>query len=881
MFENIFKKDVLAADAGAAEAQTASAARLADGGAPVALALSAEENEAWRQRVDAAANDDTALLHIAHHAPTLPLKLAAIEALTHEDAFKQAMHDFREADKRLYRAAKSRWDKARATRIATAEADALIASAHALLALEVVAVNRVLDLDHAWAVLDSTLLDPALPVEFAALSAQLGAKVRVRGVHAQALTRWLAAADDAMANLSAALPGVAYGTAEPAAAQTLALGLLELVHNTAEPDDARSIEKSAAAKRLLALASSVVERAKFLQSLPASGSADDAGEKLLIEQWRGFPELSEGELHTVLATRFADWRNTGTHARQHEQHTQSAQERARRAEQQQQRAAAIQRDVEAAEAAQAGGHVADLTRLLGVIDQGLKRGPVAGNLAPRIESLRREQRRLQDWQRWSGGQGREQLVTEAQALAAAGTGKVALKAHTEAINKLRERWKELDKLGAASKQTVWLAFDSALEAAHAPVAAHLEKLKLARQENLASREQIIAGLTQAAAKFFPTALEDAAAAGAPAVDWRALAHTLDEAQAAWRKLGPVEHTVPRKALQGDSAITTRYAAAAQALQTPLKNVYDEARSQREQLVAGAKQIAAADVSARDVVDKVRKLQTQWQAVAKTLPLPRRDENTLWVAFKTATDAIFTARDAARAASEAEFNAKQKARAEIIERVAALAHATTAADIKRTLSEADNAWRAAPEAPKAQAAKLDARYRAARDAATRHISELALHAEQARYDALLAKIGLCHEREALAAPELALSAEQTADLETRWNAVAHLPEAWKSRIDARFQGHAADNAKPVATLQDTLLNLEVACGIDSPQEFLAARQHLKIRALKNAMEGRQNTATTPADIERWMLEAAASARPDETSRERLTKIIAAVRRRRQN
>ncbi len=875
MFENIFKKDVLAADASAAEAQTASTALLADGSAPVPLTLSAEELQAWHQRLDAAANDDTALLHIAHHAPTPPLKLAAIEALTHEDAFRQAMQDFREADKRLYRAAKSRWDKARATRIATAEADALIASAHALLALEVVAVNRVLDLDHAWAALGSKLLDPALPAEFAALSAQLGAKVRVRGEHAQALTRWLAAADDAMANLSAALPGVAYGTAAPADAQTLALGLLELVHNTAEPDDTRCIEKSAVARRLLALASSVVERAKFLQSLPASGSADDAGEKLLIEQWRGFPELSEGELHTVLATRFADWRNTGAHTRQHEQQTQSAHERARRAEQQQQRVAAIQRDVEAAEAAQAGGHVADLTRLLGAIDQGLKRGPLTGNLAPRIESLRREQRRLQDWQRWSGGQGREQLVAEAQALAAAGSGKVVLKAHTEAINKLRERWKELDKLGAASKQTVWLAFDGALEAAHAPVAAHLQKLKLARQENLAARKQIIAGLTQAAAKFFPAAQEDAAA-DANAVDWRALAHTLDEAQAAWRKLGPVEHTVPRKTLQGDNAITTRYAAALQALQAPLQNVYGEARSQREQLVAGAKQIAASDVSARDVVDKVRKLQTQWQAVAKALPLPRRDENTLWMAFKTATDAIFTARDTARAASEAEFNAKQKARAEIIERVAALASATTATDIKRTLSESDNAWRAAPEAPKAQAAKLDARYRAARDAAARHISELALHAEQARYDALLAKIRLCHEREALA-----LSAEQTAALETRWNAVAHLPEAWKSRIDARFQGHATENAKPGASLQDILLNLEVACGIDSPQEFLAARQHLKIRALKNAMEGRQNTATTPAEIERWMLEAAASARPDETSRERLTKIIAAVRRRRQS
>ena len=35
-------------------------------------------------------------------------------------------------------------------------------------------------------------------------------------------------------------------------------------------------------------------------------------------------------------------------------------------------------------------------------------------------------------------------------------------------------------------------------------------------------------------------------------------------------------------------------------------------------------------------DKVRALQTQWQAHAKALPLPRHEENKLWTAFKAAT-----------------------------------------------------------------------------------------------------------------------------------------------------------------------------------------------------------------------------------------------------
>ncbi|MEQ1774056.1 MAG: DUF349 domain-containing protein [Burkholderiales bacterium] len=866
MLENLFKKDATTT--------------LPPDDAPPQSTVTPEETQAWRDKICAAAADDTALLQLAHQAPTVPLKLTAIEALTQEDSLKQAMHDFREHDKRLYRAAKSRWQAANGKRIATDEASVLIAAARALLDQPVVPVNRVVELDQAWAAVNRELLDAALPAEFSELGTQLATRVRAHGEQVQALTRWLNTVDNAMTALNASLPDVAQGGTPPNEPEALAVTLLDLVHGIPDITDARCREKTEAANRLLALASSVVQRAKFLQTLPSDNS-DEANEKQIIEQWRAFPEMSEGELHTVLATRFANWRNASSEERQREQASRSAQERARRAEQNKQRLSAIQRDVEAAEAAQADGHVADLTRLLGVIDRALKRGSVNTDLTQRIEILRAEQRRLQDWQRWGGRQGREQLVVEAQVLATQSAEKIAIKPHAEAIDKLRERWKELDKLGGASNQALWLAFDGALEKAYLPVAAHLEKLKQARNENLAARELIVAGLIETAAKYFPAMQEGTSAAAVVPTDWRSLSHALDEAKLAWRKLGPVEHTVPRKALQGEKAITARYAAAAQALDMPLKNAYSAARSQREQLIAGAKELAASDVSARDVVDKVRKLQTQWQSVAKSQPLPRRDENGLWMAFKTATDSLFTARDAARAAKEAEANAQQQVRVEIIERVSALAHVPTAGDIKRVMSEAEAAWRAAPEAPKPQAAKLEARYRAARDAANKQVSDLAAHAMQARFDALLMAMALCHEHE--------ISHEPDTDLDTRWDANTSLPDAWKARMAMRFRGMTENTAMPAsstktgknatAALPDILLNLEVACSIESPAEFQSARQRLKILALKNAMEGRQTTATTATDIERWMLDAAAWPRPDQVSQERLAKIIASLRNRR--
>src|SRR5688572_24184842 len=109
--------------------------------APPAHAVTPDEMQAWQSKLTAAAND-TSLLELLHQVPTTELKLAAIEALTEENSLKQVMHDFREHDKRLYRAAKSRWQTANDKRLATDQAGTLIANARALLEQAIVPVNR-------------------------------------------------------------------------------------------------------------------------------------------------------------------------------------------------------------------------------------------------------------------------------------------------------------------------------------------------------------------------------------------------------------------------------------------------------------------------------------------------------------------------------------------------------------------------------------------------------------------------------------------------------------------------------------------------------------------------------------------------------------------
>src|SRR5688500_3471442 len=212
MFDNLFKKDAAPPPA-------------------AATPITEAELQGWREKLRAAEGDDRALLQLAHQVPGVDLKLAALAALTQEDALKQATREFRDQDKRLYRAAKSRLEAVVARREALAQAPVLIAAAHSLLEQESIPANRLVELDRAWAALSEALPDQALAGEFAAVRSQLGARVRERGAAGQALERWLAAADAAIQALTGGLAGVAAGAPKPSSATAeQAAALLQLLN---------------------------------------------------------------------------------------------------------------------------------------------------------------------------------------------------------------------------------------------------------------------------------------------------------------------------------------------------------------------------------------------------------------------------------------------------------------------------------------------------------------------------------------------------------------------------------------------------------------------------------------------------------------------------
>lgn len=601
----------------------------------------------------------------------------------------------------------------------------------------------------------------------------------------------------------------------------------------------------------------------------AAATAVDHAGPTSAQRWHDLPPLPDGELARILDERHARWLHARRSARPVVADTPSAlavkPSRPTRAEAPD---ASLRLELEAqlqqAEVALAEGQIGGLRQHLQAIDVALGRcNPAALPEAwrSRHQALRAESARLKGWQQWGGARARDDLAAEAEELArqtlaardaaANDAPKLNLKHHADSIQALRVRWKELDRLGAAASQALWQRFDAALQTAFQPVAAQHAARKAAREENLAAREALLAGLE--ALPLHEAAAQD----GAPAVDARALGRELGAFQLAWRQLGPIEHTVPAAARD---ALQQRLRLAVERIDAPLQSLRQAATAVREQLIARAEALTGAPSGSAlrysplgqpgalmpaagpplhwpDAQRQVRELQAEWQDQARRCPLPRAVESGLWDRFRAATDAVFAQRDAESAARDAALAANLAACEALLERLAALGGETPMADVERTLADVDRAWRQGGELPRGAGDAIEARFRAARAAASRLLGNAARRRWEDQCEALAVRLAWCEEREGDGG-EGGVSGPP-------WAADGALPAVWDQALALRWSRPVAAGPLPEAAVDELLLRLEVALDLPTAPAWQDARRKLKLQALKDAMEGRGDDRRGPA------------------------------------
>lgn len=843
---------------------------------------------AWEGRLQAALGNDLELLALAIEAPSVDHKLSAVQALASEDALRNAEREFRKHDRRVHSLAKQRYETLVKQRETRASATALIQAAAVLGDAPMIPANRLVELNQAWDALDIVLIDDEQKSRFAELQASLAELMRQRGERKRAVGRWSAAAKRALADLTAAGGGATIAGKAPqelagalAAAGEQARAALAAMPDGGTPpatDDVVIAELGAAIQSALQDVAPIAARLTLLvelrecQAPPADPSGEQSGPraaataKAASERWQALPPVADARIGAALNARFEEWRFLQDAARKKLQQEDRLRINAKDKAVLQARIQALTETADATEAALAAGHLAEAGKLLAKLQADTANGGASAALQTRIGALQAEFSRLKGWQHWGGGRVRDDLVLEAEALAAstvvaegARPVKLPIKQLENDIEQLRVRWKELDRLGGATSKPLWQRFETALKAAYLPVAAHLARLNEARQDNLAARKNLLLALD---------AVEVVADGQGKVPDWKEIARALAHFETEWRKLGPIEHTVPHKAR---AALMERMKAGVTRLDGPLREAQAGAEAQRRQLVVRA-QALSADAQGRDLMARLRELQSQWQSHAKSQPLPRRTENQLWAEFRAATDAVMSQREAALSARDAGFKANQATREALIVRLEEIQQDTPPADIKRVLAAVDSEWRKAGEAPRNQMAKLESKYRAAREHALEHVAGSAQRSWSRCCDALVAKLALCEELE---------SATPPADSEARWTVLPALPARWEQALQARYKsaceqpggGHQSRGGEP---LDQLLLQLESSLNIPSPEAFQIARRTLKLLAMKNAMEGRRSATSAVPDIETMTAAAFGHTHLDADQHSRLESIVGALR-----
>ncbi|MEY4749913.1 MAG: hypothetical protein RIQ60_2127 [Pseudomonadota bacterium] len=893
----------------------------------------------WSARLAAAQGDDAALLALAQATTVLDVKIAAVQGLVGEAALRQAERELRNRDRKAHKLAKQRLEAVVAEREARSAADALLLRAADMLAVDLVALNQVTALDRAWQALPAARLTADQSTRYAHLRGELDQHIRTRSDALQRAQRWL----DEVREPLQAWPQ----TADAIARLGRADELQAVLHGLAQLADSRPADAMTEA-HAISLAQAQSQGAELVPHLAwfEAASALPAGQHPEVS-WSTLALPSDVSLARTLAQRHQRWlagqqpAPMQTAAGAPADAAVAAPARAPRPPRPAPAAALSAEQLQQADellrhsqAALDEGHVNELQQRLTALD-GVLGAAGPGGLKPaqrsQLQTLRGEVARLKGWQQWGGGRARDELVEEAEALArqvqparpgstaepgtvdslgetgdaaatpdAAGTPgpaqgqaqvdpgpdarphlvKFDVKALRESIHGLRMRWKELDKLGAPGGQGLWQRFDAALQQASEPVAAHHAALAASRHANLASRIALLDALDG-------LAVPDPAASSVEqraAFDWKALVHELGNFQTAWRKLGPVEHTVP---VDARVALQQRHRAALDRVEQPLAQARKAAQLQREQLITQAEVIRPAAAGGaggppRAMAESarlVRALQADWQEQARRLPLPRVLETELWTRFKAATDAVFAQRDAAFAARDAEQAANLDACEALLRRLTELGADTPRAEVERTLAEVDRAWRDSGELPRGALDRVERRYRAARAAAV----DLLDAAERRRWlavcDLLVARLSLCDEREAgpgasASAPVAGLAEYEPAvgdasaggayagdasagdesagvtgalasagvppTLEQRWLALGRLPAHWDAAFATRWESaqRGGSGALAAAAVDDLLLQLEAALDLPASGQRAAERRALKLRELKDTMEGRR-------------------------------------------
>ncbi len=810
-----------------------------------------------RRGAIAAIRGEEALVDVALSAEHAETRLMAAERVLTPENLRKLADAAKNKDHGVARSARQRIDAMASRAEQGAKADAVLLELEALADKPGPILTAVVDLNRRWQALDLSN-DAARLARCDAARKMLQARFdreqeeqRARSRFERRLREWLAAlASPADATLFPALRIELAGLREEAQQQGDSKALADL--DSAE----QRIGVWEEEHRAVAGAEALVLEAELLA---ATTSIDNAK---LPERWQGL----ERGIRTPALTRRFEAALMQVEQRRLEQ-IRAAQQEASVARQR------VHALLHTAEQALAAGQ---LSAARAAADE-LKAMKGAAGILPK-PTLQRQSRlaqqltELERWESFGQHNARMQLCERAEAVAAGVLDPAKLAVE---VRKLREEWKVLDQQHAGVPKSMWERFDAACTKAYAPAARHFAELAAQRKQATKQRDDFIAAASAHAATLM----------GEPR-DWRAVERWLREIGDKWREgdLGSVEPGAWKK-------LDARLKAAVAPLRDALATARGEAKAAREALIAEAVTLAGKAME-RDTPSQVKAIQARWQEQAKAMPLAQRDERGLWEQFRAACDAVFEARHSKRKEEDVQKHESRRALDDICLSLEQLAQAADKddAEIKRIFRDLQEQWKKQSGRPGSVPAGLESRFRNAKTAVDTLLSARVRTRESAVWQTLAAKERLCEEIDLIArAGQSAADAVMEASATERWAALPALPNAWERKLLGRRDAALAALADPAAARdyaarmergaaprRDSILELEMLLGLDSPPELQAKRLALQVKQLRDRYKG-EATVGVDAAGERLVAWCAEPGVAEARDRERCQRVFSAIAR----
>lgn len=816
-------------------------------------AASQMAREAALGRADALAHDEAALADFILQCEYADARLKAAQHVHSKPALEKLAPAMRKSDRRVAKLLQQRLDQLLQQEAGEEKAARCVAQAQRLLQEPQLMVNQVADLDRAWQQVG------AVSAAAAVLFEDHREKLRQRLEAQTALQRSVI---DVVASLEQAMKSAVESPALHAPGDIARiLDELEqkMAQHRAAPEAAslprhllsdfdrrqRDFRQSLAAleQRHAAIAAHEEAFAGWEAGLPA-----DMKEDALLRAWRALPAL-----HGDDAPRFklrldllvgriraankpkeavrASARETGTDPAGRD--TGDTGNPGNIMRQFSDALAAIESALENGALQSAAEH----DRILRALD--LKAIRLSDAQTARMAKARAELGKLQGWAKWGGNVSREELLKAAEELPAQG---LAVRDLANKVGSLRERWKSLDVSAGPAGKDLWNRFDTACTTAYAPAAEHFKKLAEERLENVAKGQALVAQVSE-----FAGATNAAMEAGADDVDWKAVAGFCTRMTQSWQRLGPIDRKDRKK-------LDAEFGAAMRRLTDPLAVRQQAEAIRREQLIEEVVSLNPAD---RRALDLLQAAQERWQEQARSLPLPRNEEQALWSRFRSACDAVF----AKRRDSAKEADAERRHHLEAKEALCAALEAAATAEpeeIRMLLRDTREAWVAIGPVPHAAERQIDARHQAAVEALQKRLDQAQRAVSAAQSEALRAKLALCHRVERQLAERRELAATEADRLQNDWQALPALaPEferTLRSRLDAAITASQSDAAGYIALLErnkaalmQEVLRLEILTGQSSPPELAHERLRLQVEVLKSSLTTGQKPAARETQL----------------------------------